>query len=335
MARIHRRNHSVSGPPSVHCVMKDVACCCNIVKIQQFYMSLMALRRNPQRKCKKEEVTACSGETSGIIVNEINEDTLQPKIATKNHPHKFAPRQVLVNTSQPFRFLDLPREVRDHVYSYLVIRRGSKVPIIEARAIIRGQRKRVTAKRTRERLNQKRAQTGKRPIIPRESTAEPIIHSNVLQASQQLHDEATDFLYQNNWFAMSLENFCFTTIDAPVGWKCDRITRLQLELQLKDSQRMNYYIDWAAFFSSFPAIRFLHIIPSFHPRYHDWARTELQDWENAHFVFRGFFRELMASIPEWIHLKLGPSFDPTEDMHLEGQGPVSTRLLEQMHDEFC
>ena len=141
-------------------------------------------------------------------------------------------------------------------------------------------------------------------------------------------------MYENNWFAISLDNFPVTTIDTPLGWDFSRITKLQLELQLKDAQRMNTHIDWATFFAAFPRIRFLRIIPTFHPRYYDWAQAELNEWSTAHFIFRAFFRELLASVPERIVLKLGPSRDWREDMQLEGKAPVSTRLLKEMYLEM-
>ncbi|KAF2000112.1 hypothetical protein P154DRAFT_576442 [Amniculicola lignicola CBS 123094] len=319
MARIPRRTHSVSGPPSVHCVMKDVACCCNIISIHQFYMSMMELRRNPQRKCKKEEAPP-NQQAPEVGTEEIKAEQ-QPATVPQNIQRRPTPRRHLLSDAGPFRFCDLPREVRDQVYSYLVVRRGRKVPIIESRAILRNQKKRAATQRTRERLNQKRVLSGKRPIIARDTASEPIIFPGVLQSSRQLQVEASDHLYQNNWFSISLESYSPIVIDAPLGWDFSRITKLQLELQLKDSQRMNNFIDWSSFFASFPALRFLRIIPTFNSRYYDWAHTELETWTTAHFVFRGFFRELLASVPGTTQLKLGPSLDPLDDMHLEGRAP--------------
>lgn len=47
----------------------------NLPQIHQFYMSMMALRRNPQRKCKREEVP-------GLVVHaaevKVDEDEVQP-----------------------------------------------------------------------------------------------------------------------------------------------------------------------------------------------------------------------------------------------------------------
>ncbi|KAF2738126.1 hypothetical protein EJ04DRAFT_70830 [Polyplosphaeria fusca] len=329
MVRYPRRTHSVSGPPSVHCLLRDVACCCNIIKINQFHASLMALRRNPQRKCKKEEAEPKPFDSIEGDIEQISE----VKSPLKTWPQA-THQHIRSDTSEPFAFLDLPREVRDHVYSYLVVRRGKRVPVIEGKSILRVQKKRITAQRTRERLNQKRALSGKRPIVPREPPTDPIIHSTVLQASRQVHHEATDLLYKSNWFGISLEMLDFNTLDVPTGWNLKRITKIQVELQLKDSQRMNSFNDWTAFFAFFPALRFLRIIPTFHSRYYDWTRTELGTWDNTHFVFRGFFRELVAAVPLQIHLMLGPSIDSKEDMHLEGRTHVSTRLLQQMYAEF-
>lgn len=320
-------------------------------QIHQFYMSMMALRRNPQRKCKKEEAPGSSGDLLEAKMEETEMERPEPILAPRAIQYVKAGKitlaglifqrrrpairyQIHRNAMEPFRFFDLPREVRDHVYSYLVVRRGRKVPIIEAKAILRGQKKRANAQRTRERLNQKRAQSGRRPITPREPPVEPIVHLNILQASALLRYEANDYMYQNNWFALSLDNFPITLIDTPSGWSFDRIARMQLELQLKDAQRMNSYVDWGTFFASFPALRFLRIIPTFHPRYYDWAQAELTTWAEAHFIFRAFFRELLVAIPEAIHLKLGPSLDTEENMLLEGRDHVSRLTLQEMYTEL-
>ncbi|KAF2016228.1 hypothetical protein BU24DRAFT_197059 [Aaosphaeria arxii CBS 175.79] len=330
MVRIPRRTHSVSGPPTVHCMWKDVACCCNMVKIHQFHSSMMALRRNPERKCREWSLNSRIESINSIASSPSRQRTADHRFSYAPIPPRIGDRQSSQRVpTQPFRFFDLPREVRDHVYSYLVIRRGKSVPILEAKSILRGQKKRVTSQRTRERLNLKRIQSGRRPLAPREPASEPVVHLNLLQTSRLLHFEASDYLYQN-WFAISLDNFPITTIDTPYGWNLGRISKMQLELQLKDVERMNSYVDWSTFFANFPSLRLLRIIPTFHPRYYDWARTELRTWHDAHFVFRAFFRELMASIPPNIHLKLGPSLDPEDDMQLEGRAPIPQIVLQQM-----
>lgn len=84
----------------------------------------------------------------------------------------------------------------------------------------------------------------------------------------------------------------------------------------------------------FPSLRFLRIIPTFHSRYYDWAHAELNDWNSAHFIFRAFFRELLASVPERLVLKLGPSSKQHEDMLLEGNASVDKRALWHMYAEL-
>ncbi|KAF2176630.1 hypothetical protein K469DRAFT_399487 [Zopfia rhizophila CBS 207.26] len=339
MVRVPTRTHSVSGPPSVHSILKGISCCCDLVKFHQFQLALMALRRNPKRKCRKEDPVVDVENDSSITVEDINVDPSSTVDTSRKYQRKSTKsRQVYANTGQPFRFCDLPREIRDHVYSYLVVCRQRKTSVVEAKAILRSQKKRASAQRTRERLNEKRAQAGRPPISPRGSAADPFIHSNILLTSKQLYHEAGDCMYQNNWFAISLDNFCYTdiksTIDAPLSWDFSKITRMQIELQLKDSQRMNRYINWGSLFSAFSTLRFLRIIPTFHPRYYDWAHSELKTWESTHFVFRAFFRELLASIPGNINLKLGPSPCPEDDMQLEGRCHISTRLLRKMYLEI-
>jgi hypothetical protein len=131
-----------------------------------------------------------------------------------------------------------------------------------------------------------------------------------------------------------MANLPSVVFDTPFGWDHSRIAKMQLELQLKDAQRMNNYVDWAAFFTSFPALRTLRIIPTFHRRYYDWAHIELAAWDTAHYIFRAFFRELLVSVPETVCLRLGPSFDSEECMQLEGRSHVSRGLLQKMYGEL-
>ncbi|PSN67265.1 hypothetical protein BS50DRAFT_387520 [Corynespora cassiicola Philippines] len=311
-------------------------------------MSMMALRRNPLRKCKSEmmapapapEVVDSEGEEEQqqqhmeVEEEEIRDSPRTSRVVQRRTPPVRRP-QSSANADGPFRFFDLPREVRDHVYSYLVVRRGKKCGVIEAKPILRGQKKRLSALRTRERLNQKRALDGRRPIVPRELPADPVVHLAILQASRLLHYEASDCLYKNNWFALSLDSFpAITAPEAPPGWDPRRISRMQLELQLKDAQRMNGYVDWAPFFASFPSLRFLRVVPTFHVRYYEWASTELRDWRSAHYVFRAFFRELLASVPEHIALRMGAARDPQRGMQLEGRALVDRKVLWDCYAEL-
>lgn len=236
--------------------------------------------------------------------------------------------------SGPFAFFDLPREVRDHVLSYLVVRRGQSTPILEAKAILRDQKKRAALLRNREKLDIRRAQTGRPPVAHRDAPTEPIVHLGAMRASRSLYHEAQDCFYQRNYFSISLDSFPATTFETPPGWDCSRIKKMQLEIQLKDAHRMNSYIDWALFFARFPSLVHLRIIPTFHTRYYEWARTELEDWSTAHFVFRAFFRELLASIPEHLLWRLGQSSNAHDDTQLEGRAPVSKSVLWNMYAEL-
>ncbi|KAF2660454.1 hypothetical protein K491DRAFT_589055 [Lophiostoma macrostomum CBS 122681] len=329
------------GPPCAHFILKDVACCCNIAKIHEFYTSMMALRRNPQRRCRKEELSPKSEMSRGpnIVFTtatvRLRSSQLCPRMNELSIPRRRSTlrRQPSPRSAGPFRFFDLPREVRDNVYSYLVVRRGRRVPIIEAKSIIRAQKKRATAQKHRERHNQRRILSGRPPIVPREPVTDSIVHLNILQTSQCLRWEARDHFYHNNWFAISLDAFPITTMDVPESWDLGRITKMQLELQLKDAQRMNTYVDWTTFFNQFSALRHLRIIPTFHQRYYDWAQSEISTWDESHFVFRAFFRELLVSVPEHLNLKLGPALDSQDVMTLEGRGHVSRDFLRQMYTE--
>ncbi|OAG08375.1 uncharacterized protein CC84DRAFT_575886 [Paraphaeosphaeria sporulosa] len=303
-------------------------------------MSMMALRRNPYRKCKFEEVldTAVVGQESKKRKRSCAVEVPAMRVPAKIQrvAHNKPPCVPFVSTAQksPFAFFDLPREVRDHVLSYLVVRRGRQLPLLEAKGILREQKKRATVLRNREKQNIKRAQTGRPPVAHRDAPTESIVCLDAMRASKTLYHEAKDCFYRCNHFAVSLDSFPATTMEIPAGWDCSRIKRLQLELQLKDSPRMNSYIDWTSFFAKFPSLVHLRIIPSFHPRYYEWARPELDDWNTAHFVFRAFFRELLASIPEDLSCKLGQSMDPQEDMQLEGKAPVSNKVLWDMYTDL-
>jgi hypothetical protein len=220
------------------------------------------------------------------------------------------------------------------VLSYLFVRRGRQVPILEAKHIMRKQKRRAAVLKSREKQNIRRAQIGRPPVAHRDAPAEPIVCMDAMRASRSLYYEAKDCFYRCNYFAISLDSFPATTMEIPAGWDCSRIKRMQLELQLKDAHRMNRYIDWSSFFAQFPSLVHLRIIPSFHPRYYEWARSELEDGRTAHYIFRAFFRELLASIPEHVACKLGHSMNPQGDMQLEGKKSVSQKVLWDMYTDL-
>ncbi|KAF1842143.1 uncharacterized protein K460DRAFT_179570 [Cucurbitaria berberidis CBS 394.84] len=311
----------------------------------------MALRRNPQRECRTEKtrppVTTIKTEAITIMSSKITQSERggkerhgrcrktslgTTKIRQLNARALQDPR-ILINP--PFPFFQLPREIRDQVYSYLVVpQRSHRAPVIEAATILKDRKKRVTTQTARERLNRQRVSSGIRPVCARTTISEPIVHLNLLRVSHRMYCEVSDYLYSSNRFAVSLCKLPSTAIEIPDGWDLSRVKRLQLELQLKDSPRMNSYIDWTPFFSKFSALRVLHILPTFHPRYYDWAHTELCDWRTTHYVHKAFFRELLAAIPSHVDLRLGSSLDLTDEMELQGRIPVSRTLIVDMYAEL-
>lgn len=151
----------------------------------------------------------------------------------------------------PFPFFSLPREIRDLVYSYLVVRpSNSCASVIDAFSIAKQRKKQVAAQATRDQLNVKRLLCGKAPMRARTTTAKPTLHLNLLLASQRLRLEASDSFYSTNWFAITLQHLPAIKTETPTGWDLSRIKRLQVELQFKDATRMNKYVDWTTFFST-------------------------------------------------------------------------------------
>jgi hypothetical protein len=107
-----------------------------------------------------------------------------------------------------------------------------------------------------------------------------------------------------------------------------------VEVQLKDAIRMDRYIDWTSFFSAFPSLRFLLIIPTLHSRYYEWAHPELCDWQSTPYVHKAFFRELLAAIPGQIDLKIGSPMGLAGEMTLQGKVTVGNGLLWAMYTDL-
>lgn len=225
-----------------------------------------------------------------------------------------------ITTDKPFPFFELPREIRDQVYSALVTRRnGFGRSIIAATPLLQDRKRRISAQASRERLNRKRALEGRPPVQARIDETEPVIDLNILRASQRLNIEAKDCLYTSNWFAITLSRLPLTTFETPYGWDLSRITKLQLEVQIKDAAHMNSYIDWTTFFISFPALRWLRIVPTLHTRYSDWALPELSEWSTAHYIHKAFFRELMVSVPADANLRVGVASQNVVELQLQAK----------------
>jgi hypothetical protein len=259
---------------------------------------------------------------------------------TKTSPRK-RPKHIVnaaafhrTTNSTPFPFFELPQEIRDQVYSSLVVRQDLGLPpILDATVILKDRKKRLAAQKARLRLNQQRLSSGLRPTCTR-TIPEPILHLNLLRASSQVNNEATDCLYSNNWFAISLPKLPSTAFDVPDGWDLARIKKLQLDIQMKDAIRMNRYIDWTSFFTTFPSVQFLRIIPTFHSRYYEWAYSELCDWQSTHYVHKAFFRELLAAVPSHIDLKIGSPSAMARNMELQGNILIGNGLLWDMYADL-
>jgi hypothetical protein len=299
----------------------------------------MALRKNPQRSCQEGTLPLNDAYKYESAITEIrdtsyNRSERQPlsqrgtkrkATDTQRQKSKRSSQQPHRPTSdKPFPFFELPREIRDQVYSSLVTRPNNGRSIIAAVPILSSRKKRVAARSKRERTNRTRIMDGKPPLRIRETNPEPVVHLKFLQASHRLHQEAKDCLYSTNWFAITLDRLPHTTFETPYGWALSRITRLQVELQLKDAAHMNSYVDWTALFSSFTSLRFLHVVFTFHPRYYDWAYSQLCDWTTTQYVHKAFFRELLAAIPSHIDVKFGV---PNSTIDLSSQGKVINDVL--------
>lgn len=231
-----------------------------------------------------------------------------------------------------FPFFELPLELRDQVYSYLVVAKDPYLePMLDATTIQRNRKKRLAAENARNRLNQKRLAAGKQVANTRHSRREPSLHLNILCASQRLYAESTRLLYNNNRFRLSLAKLPLTVFETPYGWDLARIMRLDLNLQIKDALRMDRHVDWSTFFSTFPALRFLRISPSFHPRYYEWAHEELRDWKTAHYVHKAFFRELIAAIPDSVQFQWGDLADMRMCEGIQNDLLISQAFLEDMY----
>ncbi|KAF2819030.1 hypothetical protein CC86DRAFT_398956 [Ophiobolus disseminans] len=328
---------------------RDMACPCNLNRCLQCEELIMALRRNPQRNCQERlppSFVAIPYQSNDIPLKETtaiarerqssaHPSTKRYAIKSRRRRERTLARQLPGAASdKPFPFFELPREIRDQVYASLVIRQpGTKHSIIAAAPLLEHRKKRFAVQANRERENQRRLLAGKRPVQARLVEPEPIVDLNLLQASQQLNFEAKDCLYTHNWFALVLNRLPLTTFETPYGWDLSRITRLQVEVQIKDAAHMNSYVDWTAFFTSFPSLRFLRVIPTFHPRYHDWVLPELSEWSETHYVHKAFFRELLATVPSHLNLELGIQSDTADDLHLQAK-PISGTLIKDMYAEL-
>jgi hypothetical protein len=310
----------------------------------------MALCWSQQKRCRLEgplpavytikswDSSAVPGrETANIGLADVVGHGQRTKASPRKRPRltmNTAPGDLQTTTSTPFRFFELPQEIRDQVFSSLVVRQHPHLPsVLDAAVISKNRKKRQAALKARHRLNQQRLSAGLRPTCAR-TIPEPLLHLDLLRTSKRMYEEATDCLYTNNWFAISLAKLPCTVFEIPDGWNLSRVKRLQLDVQLKDAIRMDRHIDWTSFFSAFPSVRFLRIIPTLHSRYYEWAHSELCDWQTTHYVHKAFFRELLGAIPDHIEVKIGALTHSVGAMELQGKLTVGTGLLWDMYTEL-
>lgn len=304
-------------PPQAYIVERAKAPCIEINAHSEHvnifdYTNKPCKRNSPHGRCTK---------------NAREQKKRRLNIATQKHN----PRPI---DSQPFRFLDLPRELRDQIYSYLTARQDvSSSTTLDACSVLKEQKKRTISQASRDRLNQKRLICGKPLVRARVVATQPLVFLNIMAVSRLLHYEASNMFYSNNYFSITLEKLPLTTFEVPYGWDLSRITRLRIELQLKDATRMNKYVDWDALFSVFTSLRFLRLVPTFHSRYYDWAHAELEDWSTTPFVHKAFVRNLLDGIPRNVDFKLGWAPDALHELQCEKK-VVSKAWLKNMYTEL-
>lgn len=195
----------------------------------------MALRRNLQRKCRLTVIKAQTITSASPNITRSGRDGSCRKVGLDTtrirHSTIGSLEDPRILITPPFPFFQLPREIRDHVYSYLIVSRGSgRELVIDAATVLKKRKKRVVVQSARDRLNRQRLASGKRPVCARTTISEPVVDLNLLQVSQRMYREASDFLYSSNWFAIPLSKLPSTAIETPAGWDLSRIKRLKLEL---------------------------------------------------------------------------------------------------------
>lgn len=149
-----------------------------------------------------------------------------------------------------------------------------------------------------------------------------------------MHFEASNCLYANNWFRITLDKLPSIAFEIPYGWDIARIKKLHVELPIKDSLRMNRHIDWASLFAAFPSLRTLRIQPTFHKRYYEWAVEELHEWRSTHYVHKAFFRELMFAVPVWVDIRIGFLQAVNAGLTASGNIPIDASVLRDMYLEL-
>lgn len=286
--------------------------------------SLAGLRRNPPRKARRVTILDINGSDS--------EDMKRP---VKPHFRKRSLRK-----PRPFRFLNLPAELRNMVYGYLLINNRCKNdPVFSAPEIKKGIRKRVAINRRRQTLSKKREEEGKKSVQRRAPTTEPLAYISILSACKQIHDEAKDILYRKNSFRIAIRNFKwdnnpeYMQLDCGLyGWDFPRITNLQLELSIDWHADLATRVNWVGLTKAMPALRRLQVFVTL-PDPSRWGRSELSDWGQVDWKYKAIFRDLVAAIPKSVNVKWGLTLRQ-KVRDFKDKDYVEGRVLRAMYREF-